>query len=262
MITQIQPSFKKIRLEVGERVAQIALENPPVNVIDLEMMSELIAAIEHIEERADLSVIVFSGSGVDFSAGVDIKAHTPEKVRDMLVEFHSVIRSLVSTRKVTIAAVHGNCLGGGAELALMCDMIFCTENARFQFPEIQLACFPPVAVVALAAAVGQKRAAEMILAGNVVHGDEALHMGLANDAVADDNELGEVLHEVTQRLTFLSPAALALAKKAMYAWDAIHFDKGLQKSEAIYFDELMKTEDAREGILAWLEKRQPVWKGK
>lgn len=262
MITQIQPSFKKIRLEIGERVAQIALENPPVNVIDLEMMAELVAGIEYIEGRADLSVLVFSGSGVDFSAGVDIKAHTPGKVRGMLVEFHSVIRSLVSTRKVTIAAVHGNCLGGGAELALVCDMIFCTENARFQFPEIQLACFPPVAVVALAAAVGQKRAAEMILTGSTVHGDEALHIGLANDAVADENELNEVLQDVTGRLIALSPAALALAKKAMYAWDAIHFDKGLQRSESIYLDELVKTEDAREGILAWMEKREPVWKGK
>ncbi len=260
MITKIQPSFSKIRLEVGERVAQIVLENPPVNVIDLEMMADLIAAIEHIEARSDVSVIVFSGSGMDFSAGVDIKTHVPEKVRGMIVEFHSVIRSVVSAKKVTIAAVHGNCLGGGAELALMCDMVFCTENAKFQFPEIQLACFPPVAVVALSAAVGQKRAAEMILTGNVVHGDEALHIGLANDAVADESELSEVLHEVTGRLTALSPTALELTKKAMYAWDAIHFDKGLQRSESIYLDELVKTDDAREGIAAWMEKRKPVWK--
>jgi cyclohexa-1,5-dienecarbonyl-CoA hydratase len=262
MITHITPSFRKIRLQVEAPVAQITLENPPVNVIDLPMMSELIAAIELLEERTDVSTIVFSGSGVDFSAGVDINAHTPDNARDMLVEFHSVIRSLVSTKKVTIAAVQGNCLGGGAELALMCDMIFCTEGARFQFPEIQLACFPPVAVVALAAAIGQKRAAEMILTGNIVHGDEALHYGFANDAVADENELSDVIHEVTQRLASLSSAALALTKKALYAWDAIHFDKGLKNSEAVYLDELMQTEDAREGIAAWIEKRQPTWKGK
>jgi cyclohexa-1,5-dienecarbonyl-CoA hydratase len=262
MITHITPSFRKIHLQVESPVAQITLENPPVNVIDLPMMAELIAAMEHLEERAEVSAIVFSGSGVDFSAGVDINAHTPDKVRDMLVQFHSVIRSLVSTKKVTIAAVHGNCLGGGAELALMCDMIFCTEGARFQFPEIQLGCFPPVAVVALAAAIGQKRAAEMILTGNIVHGDEALHIGLANDAAADENELSEVVQEVTQRLASLSPSALALTKKVLYAWDAIHFDKGLKKSETVYLDELMQTEDAREGITAWIEKREPVWKGK
>lgn len=262
MITHITPSFRKIQLQVETPVARVTFENPPVNVIDLPMMAELIAAMEHIEERADVSAIVFSGGGVDFSAGVDINEHTPDKARDMLVQFHSVIRALVSTKKVTIAAVHGNCLGGGAELALMCDMIFCTEGSRFQFPEIELACFPPVAAVALAAAIGQKRAAEMILTGNIVHGDEAMHYGLANDAVADENELNDIVHEVTQRLASLSPVALALTKKALYAWDAIHFDKGLQKSEAVYLDELMKTEDAREGIVAWIEKREPVWKGK
>jgi cyclohexa-1,5-dienecarbonyl-CoA hydratase len=262
MITHITPSFRKIRLQIEAPVAQITLENSPVNVIDLPMMAELIAAIERVEQRPDVTTVVFSGSGVDFSAGVDINAHTPDNARNMLVEFHSVIRSLVSTKKVTIAAVHGNCLGGGAELALMCDMIFCTEGTRFQFPEIQLACFPPVAVVALAIAIGQKRAAEMILTGNIVHGDEALHYGLANDAVADENELNDVVHEVTQRLASLSPVALALTKKALYAWDAIHFDKGLKNSENVYLDELMQTEDAREGIAAWIEKREPVWKGK
>jgi enoyl-CoA hydratase/carnithine racemase len=144
----------------------------------------------------------------------------------------------------------------------MCDMIFCTEGTRFQFPEIQLACFPPVAAVALAAVIGQKRAAEMVLTGNVLHGDEALHIGLANDAVADENELFEVLQDVIARLASLSPAALKMAKKAMYGWDAIHFDKGLQRAEAVYLNELIATEDAREGIQAWIEKREPVWKGK
>jgi cyclohexa-1,5-dienecarbonyl-CoA hydratase len=262
MITHIQPSFEKIRLKVQAPIARIEFQNPPVNVIDVPMMAEMIAALEHLGEQSTISAIVFSGSGMDFSAGVDIAAHTPDKVHGMLAEFHSLIRSLVSTTKITIASVHGNCLGGGAELALTCDMIFCTEGTRFQFPEIQLGCFPPVAVVALAAVIGQKRAAEMILTGNIIHGDEALHIGLANDAVADENELDELVHEVTARLASLSPAALRLAKKSFYAWDSIHFDKGLQKAEEIYENELLKTEDAREGIAAWIEKRKPVWKGK
>lgn len=262
MITEIQPAFSKIRLSIDKPVARITLENPPVNVIDLPMLDELLVAMERLEQRDDVSVMVFSGAGVDFSAGVDINAHSPELVRGMVGQFHAVIRMLINTAKVTIAAVHGNCLGGAAELATVCDMTFCTEGARFQFPEIQLACFPPVAAVALAAVVGQKRAAEMILTGNVVHGDEALHIGLVNDAAGDENELSEVLQEVTDRLASLSPAALALAKRAMYGWDAIHFDKGLQKSESLYMDELIKTDDAREGIAAWMEKRVPTWKGK
>ena len=262
MITEIQPAFSKIRLDVEKPIAYITLNNPPVNVIDITMIDELVAAMERVQERTDISIMVFSGAGVDFSAGADIKAHAPEIVHGMLGKFHSVIRSIVNSAKVTIAAVHGNCLGGGAELALVCDMTFCTEGARFQFPEIELACFPPVAAVALASIVGQKRAAEMILTGNTVHGDEALHIGLANDAVADENELSEVVHETVARLTHLSPAALAMAKRAMWGWDGIHFEKGLEKTEALYVEELTKTEDAREGIAAWLEKRKPVWKGK
>jgi cyclohexa-1,5-dienecarbonyl-CoA hydratase len=262
MITQIQPSFTKLKLAVEAPVAQIALDNPPVNVIDLKMMDELVAAMEYVEQRPEISVLVFNAEGVDFSAGVDINAHMPELVEGMLGKFHSVIRSIIRSSKVTIAAVHGNCLGGGAELALVCDMAFCTEAARFQFPEIQLACFPPVAVVALAPVIGQKRAAEMILTGSVVHGDEAFHMGLVNDAVADEGELHEVVQEVVDRISGLSPAALRLARKALYTWDAVHFEKGLERSEAIYREELMKTEDAPEGIAAWIEGRPPVWKGK
>ncbi len=261
-ITQIQPSFTKLKLVVNEPVAQIVLNNPPVNVIDLQMMDELVAAMEHVGQRTGVSVLVFSGEGVDFSAGVDIKAHTPDLVTGMLGKFHSVVRSIVNSSKVTIAAVQGNCLGGGAELALVCDMMFCTEGARFQFPEIQLACFPPVAAVALAPVIGQKRAAEMILTGNVVHGDEAFHIGLVNDAVADEEELHEAVQGIVDRLSGLSPAALKLAKKAIYAWDAVHFDKGLLRSEKIYTEELMVTEDAREGVSAWMEKREPVWKGR
>jgi cyclohexa-1,5-dienecarbonyl-CoA hydratase len=262
MLNQIQPAFSRITLSIQSPGAQITLNHPPVNVIDLTMMEELLAALRLVEERSDLSTLALAGDGVDFSAGVDIRAHAPEQVREMLAGFHSVIRALANTRKVTLAAVHGNCLGGGAELALMCDMLFCTENARFQFPEISLACFPPVAAVALAAAVGQKRAAELVLTGNMIHGDEALHMGLANDAVADEQELQELVQEVTTRLASLSPAALALAKKALYSWDAIHFDKGLARAEQIYLNELMATEDAREGVRAWLEKRPPRWKGR
>jgi enoyl-CoA hydratase/carnithine racemase len=115
--------------------------------------------------------------------------------------------------------------------------------------------------VALAAAIGQKRAAEMVLTGQIIHGDEALHMGLANDAVPDA-ELDGRVEEVAEQLSRLSPAALRIAKKALYAWDAIHFDKGLARAEQIYLDELIATEDAREGILAFMQKRMPEWKGK
>src|SRR5260370_20479088 len=165
-------------------VARLTVTNPPHNVIDLPMMDELLAALERVEQRNDISITILSGNET-FSAGVDVAAHAPDQVAAMLGKFHSVIRALIATRKVTIAAVRGNCLGGGAELALVCDMVYSTASANWGFPEIKLACFPPVAAVALSAAVGQKRAADLILSGRTIRGDEAKQMGLANDAVAD-----------------------------------------------------------------------------
>jgi cyclohexa-1,5-dienecarbonyl-CoA hydratase len=202
-----------------------------------------------------------SGEGKAFSAGVDVAAHTPDKVEEMLAKFHGVIRAMIATKKVTIAAVHGHCLGGGAELAMVCDIAYTTDSAQWGYPEIKLGCYPPVACTALAALVGQKRAADLILTGRTINGREAAEIGLANRAVAA-SELANTVNECIADLRKLSPVALALAKKASYAWDSMHFDKGLARAEKIYFEDLMKTADAHEGIRSFMEKREPKWEGK
>ena len=239
-------------------MGRIRLNHPPLNVLDIPLMREMSAALEELEARADVSVIVFQGDDRAFSAGVDIKAHVPELVGEMLASFHSVIRAVVASRKVTVASVRGACLGGGAELALVCDMVYTARDASWGFPEIKLGCYPPVAVVALPALVGQKRAAELILTGRQISGDEAVAIGLANRSVLAE-ELDSVVRETLDELCGLSPVALAHAKKALYCWDAIHFDKGLARAEKIYLEELVSTEDAREGIMAFLEKRPAEW---
>ena len=251
----------RITLAFQPPVARLTLHHPPLNVIDLAMMEELAQALAEIEGRADVSTLLLSGEGKSFSVGVDVAAHTPDRVTDMLTKFHAVIRALVSSKKVTIAAVHGHCLGGGAELAMVCDLVYTVDTAMWGFPEIKLGCYPPVAATALAALVGQKHAADLILTGRNVSGTEAARIGLANRDLAD-TELELAVKEAIQQLSSLSPAALAITKKANYAWDSMHFDKGLARAEKIYLDELMKTEDVQEGINAFLEKRQPVWKGK
>ena len=251
----------RLAVEFAPPIARITLRNPPLNVIDIRMMEELAQSLSEIEARKDVSLIVLTGAGKAFSAGVDVAAHTPDKVEEMLTKFHSVIRALVATKEVTIGAVHGHCLGGGAELAMVCDIVYTTESAQWGFPEIRLGCYPPVACTALAALVGQKRAAELILTGRPIRGKEAEDMRLANRAVAE-NGLPAAVDECIAHLRNLSPAALALAKKASYAWDSMHFDKGLARAERIYFDELMKTSDAHEGIRAFMENREPKWTGK
>jgi len=252
---------KHLSLSVAAPVANVTLANPPLNVIDIPMMEELARSLAEIEARAEVSVIVLRGEGKAFSAGVDVAAHTPDKVEEMLAKFHFVIRALVATKKVTLAVVHGHCLGGGAELAMVCDLVFTTESALWGFPEIKLGCYPPVACTALAALVGQKRSAELILTGRTIKGREAAEIGLATRALAD-NDLASAAGESVKQLLKLSPATLAVAKKALYAWDSMHFDKGLARAEKIYFDELMKTADAQEGVRAFMEKREPRWTGK
>ena len=261
MATARNWNYQRLMVSMQAPVARIILANPPVNVIDLVMMDELLVAMEEAENRPDIAAVVFAGSDRAFSAGVDIDAHTPDKVRDMLVRFHSVIRAMIATRKVTIAAVRGNCFGGGAELAAVCDLVFTTDSSNWGFPEITLGCFPPVAAVVLSALVGQKRASDLILTGRRINGEEAMRIGLANEAVPED-ELSELVDETAERLAKLSPASLALTKKALYTWDAMHFEKGLARAEQIYLEELMPLEDASEGIKAFMEKRQPMWKGK
>ncbi len=258
-MTTSATGFTRIALALQPPAARITLNNPPLNVIDVRMMDELRAALEQIDARPEISAIVFAGSEQAFSSGVDVAAHTPDNVRDMLSAFHSVIRSMVDNNKLTIASVHRHCLGGGAELALMCDVAYASPDSIWGFPEIKLACYAPVASVALSAIVGQKLAAELLLTGRTLSGQEALDAGLVN-GIADNPET--LVTECVQRVSQLSPVALALAKKAFYAWDSIHFDKGLARAEQIYHDELMKTADAHEGIAAFIERRRPKWTGK
>jgi cyclohexa-1,5-dienecarbonyl-CoA hydratase len=260
MATDVSP-LNRITLAIEPPVARITLNNSPVNVIDMPMMEELTTVLADIESDAQIYAIVLRGDGDNFSAGVDIAAHTPDKVNSMVEKFHGVVRSLIASKKVTIAAVHGNCLGGGAELAMMCDIVITSDDATWGFPEIRLGCFPPIAATALGALIGQKRASDLILTGATTLGTEAAEIGLATRAVTADN-MDAAIKEAIEHLQKLSPVALAIAKKAIYSWDSIHFDKGLARSEKIYLEELMKTEDAREGIKAFLEKRNPMWQGR
>jgi len=152
-------------------------------------------------------------------------------------------------------------IGLSGDRVRITGVLYTARDAAWGFPEIKLGCYPPVAAVALPAVVGQKRAEELILTGRQITGDEAVAIGLANkSAVAE--ELNLLVDDTLRELRNLSPAALALAKKAVYAWDAIHFDKGLARAEKIYLEDLMRTPDAQEGISAFIEKRRPTYHGR
>src|ERR1041384_153748 len=254
-------TMTRTELNIKGALARITLNHPPLNVIDFQMMDELLEVLRQLEQHREVSGVILSGGERGFSAGVDVAVHTPDKIQTMFQKFHGVIGALVKLPKITIAEVHGLCLGGGTELAMMCDMAYTTPDAKWGFPEITLGCYPPVACAALATIVGQKRAAELVFTGRSFSGADAAVWGLANEA-QPQNDLRREIHGTVDHLLQLSPAALAVAKKAFYAWDSIHLDKGLTRAEKIYLEELMQTEDAKEGIAAWMEKRKPVWKAR
>ena len=176
----------------------------------------------------------------------------------MLTAFHSVIRSVVDSSKLTIASVRRHCLGGGAELALMCDIVYASPDSVWGFPEIKLACYPPVASVALSAIVGQKLAAELMLTG-VRCRAKKLWRRVGERRRRRPGNAGGGMYAAGFAVEFGGDCD---RKEGFYSWDAIHFDKGLARAEQIYFDELMKTADAQEGIAAFMERRRPKWVGK
>lgn len=251
--------YESIRIEdPGAAVARIVLDNPPLNVLTIEMLEELSDAVDSLADRSDLKAIAIAGRGKAFSAGVDVEDHVGEKVRPMIAAFHGVFRRLADLEPVTVALVHGPALGGGCELAAFCDLVLASEAARFGQPEIKLAVFPPIAAAAFPYFVNGKKTLELMLTGEAVDAREAQRIGLVNHvwpAAEFADRAGFFLEHLEQK----SAAALRLTKKAYYAAVDVPFDEALERVERIYLEELMATRDANEGIAAFREKREPVW---
>jgi cyclohexa-1,5-dienecarbonyl-CoA hydratase len=196
-----------------------------------------------------------------FSAGVAVEEHAEDTIYRMLDSFHAIFRGLEQAGKPSIAAVDGAALGGGCELVAGCDIVIATERARFGQPEIKLGVFPPVAAVLLPRIIGDKRARELILTGELIDAQEALRLGLIN-AVVPQAELGQKTQELLARLRELSAPALEASKRAIDLARGASFEDALRRVEDLYLNELMKTEDAHEGINAFMQKRKPIWKNK
>ena len=160
-----------------------------------------------------------------------------------------------------IAVVDGPALGGGCELALACDIVVASERARFGQPEIKLGVFPPVAAILLPRMIGDKKARELILTGDTIEAAEALRLGLVNYVVSSD-ELEQKTESVLGKLRELSGVALGMTRAALDLGSQSGFESALKQVESLYLTGLMKTEDASEGIRAFMEKRKPEWRNK
>jgi cyclohexa-1,5-dienecarbonyl-CoA hydratase len=256
-------SFEHIQFEVSDGVARLTLNKPPLNVLDIAMMREINSALEGLGDDAEVKVLVFDATegSKAFSAGVDVSDHTADKVEEMIEVFHRIFYQLDAMEIPTVAVVGGAALGGGCELALFCDMIVASEKASFGQPEIQVGVFPPIAAAALPGIVGPKKALEMVLIGDRIRADEALRLGLVNQVVPVE-ELQTTANEFVGKLAKLSGTVLRLTKRAVRVGSAGSFAEGLAAVEELYLGPLMETEDAHEGLAAFMEKRSPVWKDK
>lgn len=253
-----------VRLDIDGAVATIRLDRPPANAISRQVSDELRDVVLEAGERDDVRAVVVWGGPKIFAAGADIKDMVgwgPEEVRPVVSALADALVVLEEVPKVTIAAIEGYCLGGGCELALACDFRFAAQDAELGQPEIALGIIPGAGgTQRLPRLVGHARARELVYSGRRVGADEALRIGLV-DAVTPSNGAHQVAAEVAARYARGPARALAAAKEAMNAAALGDIRRGLGVERDVFVG-LFATEDQKEGMKAFLEKREPEFKGK
>ena len=255
--------YKDIQFEVSDRVARVTFARPPLNIFTISMMKEITDAINSLLTMADVCAVVFAAqpSTHTFSAGVSVEEHRVETVYQMLEGFHGIFRALNIVSKPVVALVAGAALGGGCELVAFADIVIATRSARFGQPEIKLGVFPPVSAVILPRVIGEKKAREMILTGELMTAEAALAAGLVNHVV-EDNELEKKAEEVLRQLRQMSAPTLEVTRRAITQTWGLGFDEALKRTEDTYLNKLMTLKDPQEGVEAFIAKRLPKWKHK
>ena len=245
--------------EAGSRAA-LTFAHPTGNILTREIVAGLRAACEDLSRAQALKLITITSEGADFSFGASVPEHAPDQIRAVLPEMHELIRELLVLPAPTAAIVRGRCLGGGFELALACDFIMAAEDATFGLPEIALGVFPPAGSVLLPLKVGYARAARTALSGAPAGAKEWAQAGLLT-LLAPHELLGAAVDDWFDRhLASHSAAALRHASIALRYDVADAVERLLPRVEQLYLNDLMSTEDAVEGVRAFMEKRRPRWK--
>ena len=244
-------------------IALIQLNRPKeLNALNTKLMQEVADSLEQLDNNDGVRVIIITGNDQAFAAGADIKQMADKSAVEMLtVDQFSTWDQIRRTKKPIIAAVSGFCLGGGCELAMTCDMIIASETARFGQPEIKIGVMPGAGgTQRLTRAIGKAKAMELVLTGRFISAQEALGLRMINKVVPVEMYLREAVN-LAREIAEMSPLACQLAKEAVNRSFEAHLDEGL-RFERKNFYLCFATEDQKEGMKAFVEKRKPVYRGK
>lgn len=255
--------FENIILTKEAPIATIQLNRPDVlNALNHKLLTELAACVEELDSDESVNCIVLTGNEKAFAAGADIKEMAEADTIDMLSrDSFSVWDRIRGTRKPIIAAVSGFALGGGCELAMMCDIIVASETAKFGQPEINIGVMPGAGgTQRLTRAVGKYKAMEIVLTGEMIGADDAMRAGLVNRVVPVELYLEEA-KKLAGVIASKPPVAVKLAKESVLKSHELSLKDGLE-FERKNFYMLFSSEDQKEGMKAFVEKRKPKWKGK
>jgi cyclohexa-1,5-dienecarbonyl-CoA hydratase len=238
------------------QLVRLLLDRPRGNILDLEMVSAIRRELSHIGTEAKL--LVFEGAGETFSFGASVPEHFPNMIGTMLPNFHQLFWDLEALAVPTAAVVRGHCLGGGFELAIWCGMVFCSPTARFGAPETKLGVFPPIAAIGLPWRVRGARSTQLILSGELVNAEAAVEEGIADRC--DDDPEAAMREWFSTAIAPKSTIALRTAWRASRRLLADSLKNDLPALETLYLNELMAHRDPLEGLTAFVERREPVWR--
>lgn len=254
--------YNHIIYENKNKVVRITLNVPPSNWLTIVMMREINEVLIEVKKDPSVQLLVFDHAGEKaFCDGVDVTDHTADKVNEMIEVFHRMFRLMAEMDETTVAVVNGRSLGGGCELMSFCDIVIASERSRIGQPEIAVGVFPPVAAAWFPKIIGLKKTYELLLTGKIINAKEAEAIGLVNVVLPVENFKEGVDKFLADFLNKSRPVAM-WTRRAIKAGLNVDFLEALKTSEMIYLHGLMATEDAKEGIAAFTEKRKAVWKDK
>ncbi|MDR2018600.1 MAG: enoyl-CoA hydratase/isomerase family protein [Syntrophobacterales bacterium] len=255
-------AYNFITYEKKDKTARVTLNMPPSNWITISMMNEINDVIINAKKDPSLQLLIFDHAGDKaFCDGVDVADHTPDKVGDMIEAFHRMFRLMAELDCTTVAVVNGRSLGGGCELMAYCDIVIASEKSRIGQPEIAVGVFPPVAAAWFPKIIGLKKTYELLLTGKIISAKEAEAIGLVNVVLPVEGFKEGVDKFLADFLNKSRPVAM-WTRRAIKAGLNVDFLEALKASEMIYLHDCMATEDASEGISAFMNKRKAVWKDK